>query len=74
MASNGWGSDFTRISFGPLAVIKLPGKSSLTILLQFETEKDYSDETIGNRYFEYREYQDTYLYMRRIAAFYRFKF
>ena len=69
-ASNGWGSDFTAITFGPLANVKLSDKSSLTILVQFENAIDYSDATIGNRYFEYREYQDTYIYFTRIAFIY----
>ncbi len=73
VASGGWGSDFVFVTFGPLANIRLNKKSSLTVLLQFKNGRDYTDDTIGNRFFEYRSYQYTYYYLYRLAFSYSLK-
>ncbi len=69
-----WGSDFTQVTFGPIANIKLSENSSLLILLQFRTEKLYTDATVYNNYFRNREYDGTYVDFRRIAFSYSKKF
>ena len=68
-----WGSDFTQVTFGPIANIKLSENSSLLILLQFRTEKLYTDATVYNNYFRNREYDGTYIDFRRIAFSYSHK-
>lgn len=68
MGEDGWGSDFVRVSISPLAAMALSGPLRLTVLLQMQTEPDYTDETIGNRYFELRQYDGWYLYARRLVA------
>jgi len=74
MSSDGWGSDFTQVTFGPLANIKLSEDSSLLILVQFRTEKLFSDATIYNNYFQTREYTGSYIDFRRIAFSYSKQF
>ncbi len=70
MADGGWGSDFIKMTFGPLATIKLSGNSSITVLVQFAREKNYTEETIFNNYFENREYSGSYIQFQRIAFSY----
>jgi len=70
MADKGWGSDFTQITFGPLANIKLSEDSSLLILVQFRNEKLISNGTIYNNYFKNREQTGSYIDFRRIAFSY----
>lgn len=65
-----WGSDFMQVTFGPLANIKLSEDSSLLILLQFRTEKLYTDATVYNNYFRNREYDGYFIDFRRIAVSY----
>lgn len=65
-----WGSDFTQITFGPLANIQLSEDSSIVILIQFRTEKLYTKETVFNNYFRNREYDGSYIDFRRIAFSY----
>jgi hypothetical protein len=65
-----WGSGFTQVTFGPLANIKLSEDSSLLILLQFRTEKEFSDVTIFNNYFRNRVYTGSYIDFRRLAFSY----
>ncbi len=72
-AAGGWGSDFVNMKFGPLANFALSESLSLATLIQFEREKDYSDETIGNRYFEYRDYTDDYIDLYRIVFIFGIK-
>ncbi len=73
MGEGGWGSDFVFVTFGPLVNVKLDNSSNLTILLQFKNGRDYTDDTIGNRFFEYRSYQYTYYYLYRLAFNYSLK-
>ncbi len=67
MDEDGWGSDFVRVTISPLAAMGLSQRLRLTALLQMQTEPDYTDETIGNRYFELRQYDGWYLYVRRLV-------
>ena len=55
IGNKGWGSDLVRLTFGPVFGFRFSDTASLTILPQFRNLADYSDETIGNRYFEFRK-------------------
>jgi len=68
--SSGWGSDFVTMNFGPLVNITLNEESSLSILVQFKTGRDYTDETTQKRSFQERDFEDGYLYFNRIAVSY----
>ena len=72
MANGGWGSDFVTMDFGPLFNFKLGKRQNLTVLLQFKNGRDYTDATIGNRFFEYRVYENTYYYLYRLAFSYTY--
>jgi len=74
MASGGWGSDFIKMNFGPLVNIALNDNSDLTVLFQLKNGRRYTDATIGNRYFEYREYESWYIALYRLALSYTVKF
>lgn len=74
MADGGWGSDFVRVQFGPLANITFNEKNNLTILLQMKTDKKYTDDTIYNNWFVNREYESTYVKFHRLALAYKYKF
>jgi hypothetical protein len=74
MDDNGWGSDFIKVTFGPLAAFSFNEHSSLTALFQFQTGCDYSDETIFNTYFINREYEGTYVKIYRVALAYSYTF
>jgi hypothetical protein len=70
IAENGWGSDFTQVTFGPLANIQLTENSSLLILVQFRNEKLFSNDSIYYSYFQNREQIGSYIDFRRIAFSY----
>ncbi len=69
-----WGSDFTQVTFGPLANIQLTEDSNIVILVQFRTEKLYTEATVFNNYFRNREYDGSYIDFRRIAFSYSKQF
>jgi len=64
---DGWGSDFVMVRFGPLLKIELSDSFSLTTIIHFIKDKAWSDETIGNRYFEFRKYSGYYVAFDRIV-------
>ena len=70
MSSYGWGSDFIKITFGPLINIQLTTDSSIIILMQFSAEKSYTKATVFNNYFITRKYEETYIDFHRIAFSY----
>jgi hypothetical protein len=74
MSKGGWGSDFVELTFGPLANISFSDTFSLTMLTQFQNGRDYSDESIGNRYFEYREVEGVYIDLYRVVFITTFTF
>jgi hypothetical protein len=77
MASGGWGSDFTRVEFGPLINLEFNKHHSLTILAEFRTERQYTEASAGNRYFEYRHVNTdspSYVQFYRIALSYSMKY
>ncbi len=67
MDSGGWGSDFVEVTFGPLANVSFNEHFGLTFLIQFQTGRDYTDASIGNRYFEYREFESIYVDFYRLG-------
>lgn len=74
IVSGGWGSDFVKVTFGPLVNINLSEDSNIVILIQFTREKDYTDATVFNNYFINRVYEDSYIDLQRIAFSYTKKF
>jgi hypothetical protein len=77
LAEGGWGSDFMKTNFGPIAVFTFGSSHQLTMQVQFARERDYSEETIGYQWFRNREVETdspTYWYFRRIAFSYRYGF
>jgi hypothetical protein len=75
MNEGGWGSDFMEVFLGPIVVLKWGGSHSLNIQFQFATERDYTDESVGNEHFFYRRVDTanpTYWYFRRAAFSYTF--
>lgn len=67
MAGGGWGSDFVEVTVSPLASFTLSENMSLSMLVQFQNAREYTEDTIGNRYFEYRTYKGVYIDFYRIA-------
>ena len=66
--AGGWGSDFVRVTIAPMAALAVSERARVTTILQLQTEPDYTDGTIGNRYFELRDYDGWYLYARRLVV------
>lgn len=73
-SAGGWGSDFVQVTFGPLANFAFDDHSSLAVLVQFQTGRDYTDITIFNEFYQNRDYEDTYTKFHRIALAYNYKF
>lgn len=73
-ADNGWGSDFVSVTFGPVVNLKFDDHNNLTALVQFKTDKDFTDDSIFNRYYQNRVYEDTFTRFYRIALAYNYKF
>lgn len=74
MASGGWGSDFMSVYFGPLLNFEINDKYSITLLGEFTNARQYTDETMGNRYFEKRKINTSspsYVQFYRIALSFR---
>ncbi len=69
----GWGSDFVKLRFGPLANIKFSEDHSLTVLLQLKTLRGYTEDTIHCNYFMNRDYDSGYLEFHRLALAYQYK-
>jgi hypothetical protein len=69
-SAGGWGSDFTFLDFGPVLNFALGDKSSIAILLLFKNGIKWTDATTKRRYFENREFEESYLYFGRLAVSY----
>lgn len=68
--NGGWGSDFLQLTFGPLFNFKLAETSSLAVLCQFITERNYTQSTIGNKYYANRVQDGSYIDFYRLAFSY----
>lgn len=72
--SNGWGSDFVGLSFGPLVNFTFNEHHNLVFLFEFCNGIDYSDDTAFNSNFINMQYEDTYIRIDRLALSYNYKF
>ncbi|MDC7222322.1 MAG: hypothetical protein PQJ60_01205 [Spirochaetales bacterium] len=71
MADGGWGSDFTKVTIGPLFNWQINEKSSLIVLFQLQNDVEYTDDSVFYNYFMNRESTgESYWYFRRIALSY----
>jgi len=69
----GWGSDFTFITAGPLAGLKINDKNTLLFLLQLKNERLYTRESLFYNYFQNRSSTgESYWYFDRLAMVYRY--
>ena len=66
-----WNSSWVHVKFGPLMNLSFNEKNSLTILLQLENQKKYTDDTIYYNYFRNREYESDYFRIHRLALSYK---
>jgi hypothetical protein len=67
MASGGWGSDFETWTFGPTLGFTMSETSHFTTLLQWTSERGYTEATIGNRHFTRRTYNRPVIHLHRLA-------
>lgn len=74
MADKGWGSDFISCEFGPAIIFDLPNNLGLFIGAQWENDKKYSEETVGNVDFMKCEYEDWYIKFHRIIFSFEWEF
>ena len=73
MAGGGWGSDFTYLTLGSVTNFALGERSSLAVLLQFQRERLYSEDSIFDAYYQTREYAGAYWDFYRVAFSYTLK-
>ncbi len=74
MASKGWGSDFMTVVFGPMAFFELPNNLYAILVFNWQNGRVYSDATVGNADFTKREYEDWYVYYKKIALVFGWNF
>ncbi|MCG8569707.1 MAG: hypothetical protein MJB14_06180 [Spirochaetes bacterium] len=67
--SNGWGSDFTYINFGPAVQFDLPNNIWFKLFFFFRNDRAYTSETVGNLDFRDRIYEDYYIFFRWFGIF-----
>jgi len=72
--TKGWGSDFILMRLGAILKLKTSEKSAIVGLFQLLRSRDYSDKTVANRYFEYREYESYNISLDRILFVYEYYF
>jgi len=72
--SEGWGSDFTYINFGPAMQFDLPYNFFLKLFFFFCNDKSYTSDTVGNKDFRDRKYEDWYIYARWFGLFFGWNF
>ncbi len=70
----GWGSDFAYVEFGPIMNFDLPNNYFVNLFFFFKNAPGFTDETVGNLDFKLREYEDWYIYFRRIVFEFGWKF
>jgi hypothetical protein len=71
---NGWGSDFAYVNFGPAMQFDLPNNFYLKLFFFFQNDKQYTSETVGNRDFRDRKYEDWYVYFKWLGLFFGWNF
>jgi hypothetical protein len=62
--SNGWGSDFAYLNFGPAMQFDLPDNFYIKLFFFFTNDKVYTSQTVGNIDFRDRKYEDYIVYFR----------
>lgn len=67
--SNGWGSDFSYVNFGPAVQFDLPYNIWVKLFAFFRNDRAYTDETVGNRDFRDRVYDDYNVFFRWFGFF-----
>ena len=73
--SEGWGSDFADVTFGPTVSWKGKYSQKFTIVMQFRTIRDYEGDTIFYNWFQNRESSGTVsVRFYRIAFSYSYNF
>jgi len=60
----GWGSDFAFLNFGPAMQLDLPYNFYIKLFALFRNDRAYTDNTVGNRDFRDRKYEDYYVFFR----------
>jgi hypothetical protein len=71
---NGWGSDFIEVRFGGLVLFQLPHHLFLITGIEFSNDRAYTDQTIGNVFYQDRIYKDWYIYFKSIYFIFGRKF
>ncbi len=74
MKKKGWGSDFIKVSLRPLLIFMLPDNFKLIIYSRFINERRFTMETIGNVYYQNREYEDWYFMPENIGFIFGWDF
>jgi hypothetical protein len=74
MASGGWGSDFVYVEFGPILKMDLPYNFWFILFGFFVNDKAYTDQTVGNIFYQDRVYEDWYVHFRRFGFFFGWDF
>ncbi len=74
MAEMGWGSDFVDIALKPLLLFKFPFNFNLIVYSGFVNGKRYYMDTIGNSYYQDREYEDWYFKADCIGIIFGYEF
>jgi hypothetical protein len=72
--SDGWGSDFCYISYGPVLRFDFPWNYFIQMFFLFGNDKTYTSETRGNLDYRDRVYEDWYVYPRWIGVFLGWRF
>lgn len=67
--SKGWGSDFAFFNFGPAVQVDLPFNVYVKFFAFFRNDRVYTDETVGNRYYQDRVYADYNVFFRWFGGF-----
>lgn len=67
--ANGWGSDFAFLNFGPAGQIDLPGNFYIRLFAMFRNDRVYTDDTVGNLYYQDRKYADYNIFFRFAGGF-----
>ena len=67
IAKNGWGSDFALTMWGPMVFMELPHNFFVMTYAAWANGRKYTSQTVGNADFSKREYEDYYVYFRKIT-------
>ncbi len=74
MNEGGWGSDFVKISLKPLLIFSLPFNFKIIFYSRFINNKRFSMSSIGNVYYQDREYEDWFFMFENIGIIFGWDF